>query len=122
MAKRVSDHDVDEDALRVGGPGRAAAGPTGVPAPLQRSRERTGVGRAVRTLPPVDQRSGFDRPGRARPDPLAADGERRRPFGFCENGAKAVAEEATTRRAGPDLFARHPVAEPAERTDCRLGS
>ncbi|WP_116246742.1 FdhF/YdeP family oxidoreductase [Nocardiopsis sp. FIRDI 009] len=121
MAKRVSDEDIDEDALRVGEPGHAAAGLTGVLVSLQRSREQMGVGRTVRTLPLINQRAGFDCPGCAWPDPRAAEGERRKPAEFCENGAKAVAEEATTRRVGPDFFARHPVAELAERTDYWLG-
>ncbi len=40
---------------------------------------------------------------------------------FCENGAKAVAEEATTRRVGPEFFATHSVAALLERTDYWLG-
>ncbi|WP_034274565.1 FdhF/YdeP family oxidoreductase [Haloechinothrix halophila] len=121
MAKRAPDHDVDEDALRVGEPGHAAAGLTGVLVSLQRSWEQMGVGRTVRTLPLLNQRAGFDCPGCAWPDPLEADGDRRKPAEFCENGAKAVAEEATTRRVGPDFFARHSVTDLAERTEYWLG-
>jgi molybdopterin-dependent oxidoreductase alpha subunit len=121
MVERAGDGDIDEDALRVGEPGRAAAGLTGVLVSLRRSREQMGLGRTVRTLPLVNQRAGFDCPGCAWPDPLAADGARRKPAEFCENGAKAVAEEATTRRIGPDFFARYPVAELAGRTDHWLG-
>ena len=121
MVKRGPEQDVDEDALRVGEPGQAAAGLTGVLVSLQRSREQMGLARTVRTLPLINQRAGFDCPGCAWPDPQAADGDRRKPAEFCENGAKAVAEEATTRRAGPDFFARYPVAELAERTDYWLG-
>src|SRR5207253_576145 len=40
---------------------------------------------------------------------------------FCENGAKAVAEEATTRRITREFFGRHPVSELAERSDYWLG-
>ena len=54
----------------------------------------------------VNQKDGFDCPGCAWPDP-----EHRSSFEFCENGAKAVAHEATTRRVGPDFFARHSVDE-----------
>ncbi|WP_304455481.1 FdhF/YdeP family oxidoreductase [Nocardiopsis sp. YSL2] len=121
MVERAPDGDIDEDALRVGEPGQAAAGLTGVLVSLQRSREQMGLGRTVRTLPLINQRAGFDCPGCAWPDPLAADGARRKPAEFCENGAKAVAEEATTRRIGPDFFARYPVAELAQRTDHWLG-
>ena len=38
-----------------------------------------------------------------------------------ENGAKAVAEEATARRVTPDFFARHPVADLARRSGYWLG-
>jgi len=121
MARGAPDRDVDEDALQVGEPGGAAAGLTGVAVSLRRSWEQMGIGRTVRTLPLLNQRAGFDCPGCAWPDPLAADGDRRKPAEFCENGAKAVAEEATTRRVGADFFARHSVAELAERTDYWLG-
>ncbi|MFD0741227.1 FdhF/YdeP family oxidoreductase [Phytohabitans flavus] len=40
---------------------------------------------------------------------------------FCENGAKAVAEEATLRRVTPEFFAAHPISELAERSDHWLG-
>lgn len=33
------------------------------------------------------------------------------PLEFCENGAKATAWEITSRRAGPDFFSRHTLAE-----------
>ena len=48
-------------------------------------------------------------------------GEHRRLAEFCENGAKAVAEEATKRRVTAEFFAEHTVAELAERTDYWLG-
>ena len=54
----------------------------------------------------MNQPDGFDCPGCAWPD--------RNPhstFEFCENGAKAVAEEATKRVVTREFFARHTVAE-----------
>src|SRR5829696_6585046 len=56
------------------------------------SREM-GLLRGARTLLKVNQKDGFDCPGCAWPDPDGA----RSHAEFCENGAKAVAEEATTR-------------------------
>ncbi|MBA8824013.1 molybdopterin-dependent oxidoreductase alpha subunit [Saccharopolyspora lacisalsi] len=93
----------------------------GVLVSLQRSWEQMGVSRTTRTLPLLNQRSGFDCPGCAWPDPQEADGDKRKAAEFCENGAKAVAEEATTRRVGPDFFARHSVADLADKTDYWLG-
>ncbi|MDB4947667.1 MAG: putative dehydrogenase [Gemmatimonadetes bacterium] len=77
----------------------------------QLSREQALVrgGRALRVMNQVD---GFDCPGCAWPEP------RQRSFAeFCENGAKAVAAEATAKRCGPAFFAAHTVADLRSRTD-----
>ncbi|BAM03819.1 FdhF/YdeP family oxidoreductase [Phycisphaera mikurensis] len=57
----------------------------------------------------LNQADGFDCPGCAWPDP--ADPGDRSAFEFCENGAKAVAWEATKKRCDPAFFAKHTVAE-----------
>lgn len=59
-----------------------------------------------KTLLRANQPEGFDCPGCAWPDPKHTSS-----FEFCENGAKAVAWEATTKRATPEVFAAHTVAE-----------
>jgi anaerobic selenocysteine-containing dehydrogenase len=64
----------------------------------------------------VNQPHGFDCPGCAWPDP-----SHRTPFEFCENGAKAVAEEATTLRVTPDFFRQWSLTQLAARTDHWLG-
>src|SRR5437899_3024616 len=74
------------------------------------------VVRSLRALARVNQRGGFDCPGCAWPEP-----DHRHYAEFCENGAKAVAEEATLHRAGPELFARYSVAQLAERSDFWIG-
>ncbi|TXL62015.1 FdhF/YdeP family oxidoreductase [Aeromicrobium terrae] len=89
-------------------PKTAAAGVTGVRVALQRSLSSMGISRSARTLLRVNQIDGFDCMSCAWPDP---DPEHRHTAEFCENGAKAVAEEATKRRATPDFFARHSIAE-----------
>ncbi len=76
-----------------------------------------GLVRGTRTLLKVNQKDGFDCPGCAWPDP---DGERSHAE-FCENGAKAVAEEATTRRVGPDFFREWSVADLSQKSDFWLG-
>ncbi|MFC4871068.1 FdhF/YdeP family oxidoreductase [Negadavirga shengliensis] len=77
--------------------------------------EETYVGRGVKTLFKLNQPRGFDCPSCAWPDPDAKDvskiGE------YCENGAKAVAWEATNRKAGPDFFKQYSVAELFEKSD-----
>jgi molybdopterin-dependent oxidoreductase alpha subunit len=77
-----------------------------------------GVRRTALTLLRINQPDGFDCPGCAWPEP--APGARSHTE-FCENGAKAVAEEATLRRITPEFFAAHPVSELAERSDHWLG-
>ncbi|WP_395698589.1 FdhF/YdeP family oxidoreductase [Methylocella sp.] len=69
-------------------------------------REQTAVASDVRALLKANQPMGFDCPGCAWPDP-----DHRSSFEFCENGAKAVAWEATARRAPPEFFAAHSVSE-----------
>jgi len=76
-----------------------------------------GLVRSARTLLKVNQKDGFDCPGCAWPDP---DG-RRSHAEFCENGAKAVAEEATTRRVTPDFFREWSVADLSQKSDFWLG-
>ncbi len=58
------------------------------------------------TLLRMNQPEGFDCPGCAWPDPKHTSS-----FEFCENGAKAVAWEATAKRCTPEFFAAHTVAE-----------
>ena len=68
--------------------------------------------KGAKTLLSANQPDGFDCPGCAWPDR-----DHTSTFEFCENGVKAVAAEATARRAGPELFERHTVAELAEQSD-----
>jgi formate dehydrogenase major subunit len=109
--------DIDESALQVGEAQDHAAGVKAVAVSMKRAYEQMGVTRTALTLPLVNQRAGFDCPGCAWPE---SEG-RRRPAEFCENGVKAVAEEATTRKVTREFFARHSVSELAERTDYWLG-
>ncbi|GAB2738697.1 FdhF/YdeP family oxidoreductase [Melaminivora jejuensis] len=68
--------------------------------------------KGAKTLLSANQPEGFDCPGCAWPDR-----NHHSTFEFCENGAKAVAAEATARRATPEFFARHSVAELAAQSD-----
>ena len=83
--------------------------------PLRHSSEM-GVNRTFQTLLKVNQKDGFDCPSCAWPDP---DGKRKMAE-FCENGAKAVASEATTKRLTPEVFARHPISELLKQRDVGL--
>jgi molybdopterin-dependent oxidoreductase alpha subunit len=68
--------------------------------------------RGAQTLLSANQPDGFDCPGCAWPDRNHAS-----TFEFCENGAKAVAAEATARRVTREFFAQHTVTELAGKSD-----
>ncbi|WP_026449086.1 FdhF/YdeP family oxidoreductase [Actinopolyspora mortivallis] len=121
MTRRNSDGDIDESELDVRAPERAAVGVNGITVALRRSLEQMGVARTARTLPLLNQRDGFDCPGCAWPDPREEEGDSRKAAEFCENGAKAVAEEATRRTVDADFFRTHPIERLAEHTDYWLG-
>jgi molybdopterin-dependent oxidoreductase alpha subunit len=78
-----------------------------------------GVARGLKALARVNQKGGYDCPSCAWPDP---DDERSGIAEYCENGAKAVAEEATTRRLTPEFFAENAVADLARLSDREIGS
>jgi molybdopterin-dependent oxidoreductase alpha subunit len=105
------------DATRVSSPTSYAGGIPSVLATVSRAYDEMGVRRSLRTLSAVNQKGGFDCQSCAWPD---VDGPRGA-IEFCENGAKAVAWEATTRRATPELFARYSVAELSQQSDHWLG-
>ncbi|WP_340685513.1 FdhF/YdeP family oxidoreductase [Amycolatopsis coloradensis] len=121
MTREAPANDVDETQLEVGKPKSWAAGIPGVAVSLMRGMEQMGAARTVKTLRLLNQRDGFDCPGCAWPEPREVDGEHRKLAEFCENGAKAVAEEATKRRVGREFFAAHSIQELAGKTDYWLG-
>ena len=116
MSTPAPTEDHNEANLRVGPPKHVAGGIPAFAATLRHVRAQLGPMRAVKTLLKINQPQGFDCPGCAWPEPGHTSA-----FEFCENGAKAVAEEATVRRVTPEFFADHAVSELATRTDHWLG-
>ncbi|MDQ1011433.1 molybdopterin-dependent oxidoreductase alpha subunit [Streptomyces sp. V4I23] len=108
--------DPVQDAPEVAAPQHAAAGLPAIGHTLRIARQQMGVRRTAQTLLQVNQKDGFDCPGCAWPE-----GDKRHVAEFCENGAKAVAEEATLRRVTPDFFAAHSLADLASRSGYWLG-
>lgn len=108
--------DPVQDAPQVTPPQHAAAGLPAIGHTLRIAQEQMGLRRTARTLLKVNQKGGFDCPGCAWPEE-----DKRHVAEFCENGAKAVAEEATLRRVTPEFFAAHPVADLATRSGYWLG-
>src|SRR3954469_6971711 len=86
-------------------PAREAGGLRAVVSSTRYVLRESGLKRGLRVLGAVNQQSGFDCPSCAWPDPKKPSTAE-----FCENGARAVADEATTRRVGPEFFRQHSIS------------
>jgi molybdopterin-dependent oxidoreductase alpha subunit len=92
---------------------KAAGGVPSIVAAVKSISAEMGLVRGVRTLLQVNQAGGVDCPGCAWPEP----DRKRSHFEFCENGAKHVADEATSKRVTPEFFQKWSVAELLEQSD-----
>ena len=110
------EHPPEEFSGTVEPPKGWAAGATAVAVTFQRGVGQMGARRTVSTLRALNQPDGFDCPGCAWPEPGHAHVAE-----FCENGVKAVAEEATTERVTAAFFAEHSIAELRQRSEHWLG-
>ncbi|MEU9066557.1 FdhF/YdeP family oxidoreductase [Streptomyces sp. NPDC048306] len=106
-----------QDELAVTPPKRWAAGVPAVTHALGYSLEETSVRRTGVTLLNMNQVGGIDCPGCAWADPSPG---HRHLNEYCENGAKHINDEATSRRITADFFRRHSVSELAGRSDLWL--
>jgi molybdopterin-dependent oxidoreductase alpha subunit len=92
----------------------------GIPAIIStiKSTYEVGLIRGARTLLKLNQVRGVDCPGCAWPEP----DQQRSHFEFCENGAKHIADEATTKRVTPEFFKQWSVADLSTQSDHWLGA
>lgn len=90
----------------------AAAGVVSVIAATKKAFSEMGVLRSMSVLQEMNQQGGFDCPSCAWPDP-----QERKHAEFCENGAKAVASEATMKRVTPDFFRKHSIEDLSKQSD-----
>jgi molybdopterin-dependent oxidoreductase alpha subunit len=74
--------------------------------------------RGFKALAQLNQKDGHDCPGCAWPDP---DDDRSSIAEYCENGAKAIAEEATTKKLDNTFFKQNSVADLAQLSDYEIG-
>ena len=103
--------------IRLKEPQDYAAGFPAVKIALGHAMKEMGLAKSVATLAKLNQKGGFDCPGCAWPDP-----KHRSSLGeFCENGVKAVAEEATNKRVNIDFFKKHSITEMSNWTDFQIG-
>ena len=94
-------------------PSKYAAGVKAVTVSMNHIHQQSGLLRGTQALLKLNQKSGFDCPSCAWPDP-----DEHRSFAeFCENGAKAIASETTKRIAGSDFFRNHSIETIAKNSD-----
>jgi len=98
-------------------PKKSAGGIDAVIHSAQHIFNEVGVVEGIKVISKLNQFDGYDCPGCAWPDP----DDKRSVVEFCENGAKAVAEEATTAVCDADFFAKHTVSEMLQWTDFEIG-
>jgi len=109
---------IQKENIRITAPKTIAAGIPGVTVALKHVFGEMSLKNCAPTLFGVNQMEGFDCPGCAWPDP---DDHRSGIGEYCENGAKAIAEEATAARATPKFFAQHSVEEMSNWSDYKIG-
>ena len=97
---------------------KVAAGIPAVISTIKHGLNNMGPLKSFITLNNVNKFSGFDCPGCAWPDP----DNHRTIAEFCENGAKAVADEGTNKRADQEFWNKYSVKEISEKSDYWLNS
>ena len=97
---------------------KSAVGAKAIVSALTHIKDEVGLIKGIRLLKNLNQKNGFDCPGCAWPDP---DAKRAFLAEYCENGAKAVSEEATRNKVSPLFFATHSVEELATLSDYEIG-
>tara|TARA_Y100000768_G_scaffold82570_1_gene58828 strand:- start:283 stop:2568 length:2286 start_codon:yes stop_codon:yes gene_type:complete len=109
---------LESKAPNLSHPKSSAAGIPAVISTMKYGIKNMGVINSIGKLSKVNDFQGFDCPGCAWPDP-----DSHRSFAeFCENGAKAVSDEATKRRANRDFWSKWSVSELSQKSDFWLNS
>jgi molybdopterin-dependent oxidoreductase alpha subunit len=103
----------DLGELRVGPASEEAAGIPAIWNTMLYGISDMGPLRSSEAFLKINQVTGFDCQSCAWPSP----DKKRKVFEFCENGAKAVSDESTKKRIGPDFFIQYSIAELASKSD-----
>ena len=116
-AARRAQSPIETDAIEIASPAHAAAGLKSVLKAVEFTLKEPGLVRGIAALSHLNQFDGIDCPGCAWPDP-----DHDRSFNeYCENGVKAIAEEATAKRCTPEFFRSRSLAELSRQSDYWLG-
>jgi molybdopterin-dependent oxidoreductase alpha subunit len=97
---------------------KSAAGIPAVWSSVRQVYKYMATGDAVTTMFRINQKGGFDCPGCAWPDP---DDERSSLGEYCENGMKAIAEEAQSKKITAAFFKKYSIDEIAAWSDFEIG-
>ena len=108
---------IEKEDPQINAPAKVAAGLKSVLKAAAFTLKEPGLVRGINALAHLNQFEGIDCPGCAWPDP---DHERSLNE-YCENGVKAIAEEATAKRCTPEFFRAWSVAELSKQSDHWLG-
>jgi molybdopterin-dependent oxidoreductase alpha subunit len=103
----------DLGKLRIGSASAEAAGIPAIWNTMLYGIGEMGPIRSTEAFLKMNHVTGFDCQSCAWPSP----DKKRKIFEFCENGAKAVADESTKKRITPEFFARHSIADLAAQSD-----
>ena len=106
----------DEPYVKVTKPKSYAAGLPALQSGMGFVQEETGIVRGTKALLQMNQKDGFDCPGCAWPDP-----DDRSHFEFCENGIKAITEEATLKIVEESFFTKNSIQKLSEQSDYAIG-
>ncbi len=108
----------EKENIKVSQPENYAAGIAALTAVAAQAKGEMTAKKCSTTFFAVNQMEGYDCPGCAWPDP----DDHRSPLGeYCENGAKAIIEEATEKRVTPDFFKKYSIQEMTTWTDYKIG-
>ena len=104
--------------LKLRAPKQKSAGVPGILTAVKHATRYVGPVNAAKIMFRLNQHGGIDCPGCAWPDP---DDERSRLGEYCENGVKAISEEAQKKKLTADFFATHSVEEMLGWSDFEIG-
>ncbi len=107
-----------EHTPKIGPRKNSVAGLTAVRKGMQNLFRYVSANKAIKAALQMNQKGGFDCPGCAWPDP---DDERSALGEYCENGMKALAEEAQKKVIGKDFFQQYSIESLGKLTDFELG-
>ena len=110
--------EIPSTNLKIKKPPKKSGGSPALKSAIQQTRSYMDLSTVRKTLFKLNQKGGIDCPGCAWPDP---DDERSKLGEYCENGVKAIAEEASKKSIDALFFAMHSIDELLSWSDFQLG-